>query len=344
MRTFLSLFFVGLLSTPLTSFAQESTDFSDLPPDHFAYEAVKFLRENGVISGYSDNTFRPGQLVNRAEAIKIIIAPLITPEQLAEATEAASSFEDIPSDAWYKPYVELARLAGIVDGPPEKSSFLGTNPVIKVEYMKMVQEAFGASPQSAFSEIVLPLATDVTDTTQWYYPYLRYGITSSMTMIGTDGNLAPAKQLTRAETAVLLYRYIMYEQNRRTQALLSETESEMVIVLSFLEENNLEQAQYASARALLAARGAHASRPDEPIIQGAVKLAESFRSIVRGYTAGTAQDFEETVRLAGEAWNLAEAAKNRDSSLSEVTGQAQVIAKSMADSARAKIAERDASQ
>lgn len=331
----LRLLLLLLLALPQTGLAQEE-GFSDLPADHYAFEAVNFLRGQGIISGYDDGTFRPNNPVNRAEALKIIVAPLVTDLQLDQAKLANTVYSDVNNDDWYKPYVELARAAGIVDGPPKKEKFNGGNSVIKVEFMKMVQEAFGADPMSSFSEIVLPLSQDVTNTDEWYYPYMRYGITSSMTMISADGFLSPAKQLSRAETAVILYRYIMYEQNRRTQALLSEAESEILITLAFLEQNNIVEAEYSSARALLASRGAHAARPDEGVVQGAVKITEAFRSLVRGYRAGTNKDFDETIRLAGESWNLAELAKKKDADLASIADQVQAISKAMADSARAE--------
>ncbi len=329
------LFLLVILFIPSIGFAQEDT-FSDLPEDHYAYKAVMFLKEKNIISGYEDNTFKPDNQVNRAEALKIIVAPLITEEQLAQAKEAKTVFGDINDDDWYKPYVELARAASIIDGPPKKESFNGSDPVIKVEFMKMVQEAFGAKPKTAFSEIQLPLSQDVANTDDWFYPYMRYGITSSMTMISAEGTLTPAKQLSRAETAVILYRFIMYEQKRRTQALLSEAESEILIILSFLEQNNISEAEYASARALLAARGAHASRPDESIVQGAVKITEAFRSLVRAYRAGVTKDFDETIRLAGEAWNLSNRARDKNTELASIADQVQAISKNMADSARAQ--------
>ena len=327
------LFLLALLLLPVSGFAQEDS-FSDLPKDHYAYEAVTYLRSQGIISGYPDGTFKPDNKVNRAEALKIIVAPLITEEQLAQAKEANTVFSDVSNDDWYKPYVELARAAKIIDGPPEKDKFNGGNLVIKVEFMKMVQEAFGAKPKTAFSEIKLPLAQDVTNTDEWFYPYMRYGITASMTMISGDGTLTPAKQLTRAETAVILHRFIMYEQKRRTQALLSEAESEILIILTFLEKNDITEAEYASARALLAARGAHAAKPDESIVQGAVKITEAFRALVRGYRAGVEKDFDETIRLAGEAWNLSDRARAKNSELAQIADQVQVISKNMADSAR----------
>lgn len=335
MRSMLTLI-LGILLLPATVAAQDA-GFSDLPEDHFAHDAVMYLRSEGIISGYDDGTFRPEAPVNRAEALKIIVAPLVTEEQLEQAKAAQTVYSDVGNDDWYKPYVELARIAGIVDGPPEKERFNGGNPVIKVEFMKMAQEAFGADPTTSFSEIKLPLSADVSNPDEWYYPYMRYAITSSMTMISGEGTLTPGKQLTRGETAVLLYRYIMYRQGRRTQALLSEAENEILIILSFLEQDDITEAEYASARALLAARGAHAARSDEGIVQGAVKITEAFRALVRGYRAGNEENYAEAVRLSGEAWNLAATARERDGELSQIADQVQAIAKNMADSARAAL-------
>ena len=325
--------------TPLPAFAQS---FKDVPADHDAYEAVEFLKTANVISGYEDGTFRPNQKVNRAESLKLIIAPLLKPEQLETAKQAVSVYTDVPNDAWFKPYLEFARATGIVDGPPAKTVFNGANPVIKVEFMKMVEQAFGADAKTSFSEIRLPLSKDVTNPDEWYYPYLRYGITSSMTMISGEGTLNPARELTRAETAILLHRYIMYGQGRRTQALLSEAENEILIILDLLEKQDVTEAEYASARALLAARGAHASKPDDPIVQGAVKTTEAFRALVRGYRAGLDKNFDETIRLAGDAWNLGARAKELAPDLAQIADQVQQIAKSMADSARVQKAEQSA--
>ena len=134
MRFTLSLFSLALLfSFAPFSMAQENT-FTDLPADHYAYEAVMFLRSEGVISGYDNGTFRPDNPVNRAEALKIIVSPLVTDEQVEQAKLAKTVYSDIKNDDWYKPYVELARASGIVDGPPKKEKFNGGNSVIKVEF------------------------------------------------------------------------------------------------------------------------------------------------------------------------------------------------------------------
>ena len=337
---FLTLLAALLTASPLTH-AEEEVKFSDVPEDHFAHGAIYFLQKNGILNGYDDGTFRPNTLVNRAEAVKIIVSPLITANQLKTAKTAKSTYTDVADDAWFKPYVELARVSNIIDGPPKKTEFKGGDPVIKAEFLKIVQTAFGADPHGAFSEIVLPLSTDIADTDAWFYPYFRYGIASSMTMVSKDGTLDPGREITRAEAAVLLYRFIMYNDNRRNQALLSVAENEILIVIALLNEKNLVQAEYASARALLAARGAHLSKPNEGIVKGAVKVTEAFRALVRAYKAGTAEFYDETIRLAGEAWNLGARGKEFAPELSDISDQVQSIAKNIADNAREQKAKEE---
>ncbi len=333
---------VAILATSVLSpgMAYAEQSFTDIPPDHDAHEAVEFLKSANVISGYEDGTFRPDQKVNRAEALKLIIAPLHKPDQILAAKAGVSAFSDVANDAWYKPYVEIARTSGVIDGPPTKTAFNGAHPVLKVEFLKMVDQAFSADAKISFSEIRLPLSKDVTNPDEWYYPYLRYGITSSMTMIGDDGTFNPAGELTRADSAILLHRSIMYSQGRRTQALLAEAEYEIRTIPDLLKKQDIIEAEYASARALLAARGAHKSKPDETIVQGAVKATEAFRALVRGYRAELTQNYDETIRLAGDAWNLGARTKELAPELSEIADQVQLIAKRMADDARVKKAEQ----
>jgi predicted DNA-binding antitoxin AbrB/MazE fold protein len=321
-----------LLGSTLAVSAQEKQSFSDVPPDHPAYQAVEYLKGKGIVTGYSDGTFKPEKKVNRAEGVKFLIAPLVTADQLKQAT--ATVYNDIPANAWYMPYVEWARQAfHIIDGPPAKTSFYGEQPIIKVEFIKMLLIANKVDPNS-YGEILLPLSIDVTNQNEWFYPYMRSAITSSITMATQEGELLPSKELTRGDVALFLFRFMMYNDGRRTQALLSEAETEILNILSFLEKNDITQAEYASARALLAARGAQAKRPDEALVQAAVKTTESFRSLVRAYRAGVNGDFDTVIELAGEAWNLADKAKQIHKGLESVAAQIQTIAKNMADSAR----------
>ncbi|MBU0458187.1 S-layer homology domain-containing protein [Patescibacteria group bacterium] len=317
--------------------AQQAQSFTDVPPDHMVYDAVEYLRSQGIISGYEDGTFQPDKSVNRAEAMKIIIAPLIKAEVLAQVTE--TPFEDIETGVWFLPYVEAARQNSIIDGPPKKTNFNGTSTVITAEFLKMLQLANGIEPTKFLGELKIPLATDVSSLDDWFYPYMRYALASSMIMINPDGLLHPEYQLKRGDTALLLYRFMMYQQKKRAQALLSETENEMIITLSMLDQGNIDQAEFASSRALIAARGALVIRPEESVVKGAVKVAEAFRELSKAYRLGSQGKFEEVVTVSGNAWNLAAKAHELSPDLLAITEQVKNIAKVMADSARNELSQ-----
>jgi hypothetical protein len=187
---------------------------------------------------------------------------------------------------------------------------------------------------NSYKEIQLPLANDVADATQWYYPYMRYAMASSIIIVHPDGTLQPSATLNRGAVAQMLYHFAMYQGGRRTQALLSEEENELVNVLQMFDQKNSAQAQYASARALLAARGANSIKPNTPIVQAAVKTAEAFRLLVQAYDAGVSGKLNDVLTFTKDAWTTAQKAKDISPSLGDLTSRVQEIAKNMADQAR----------
>lgn len=323
----------ALLAVPVAASAQ-TAPFKDVPANHPAAQAIQYLKEKNIISGYADGTFKPDNKVNRAEAVKIIVAPYVAPEVLATATE--SVYADVPVGAWFLPYVEAGRqMLKIIDGPPAKTSFLPTSNVKKAEFVKMLLIANKVDPATTLGEIRGGLATDVTNPDEWFYPHMRFAIASSMTMVADDGALNPGQELTRSQVALLLYRLEMFKQGRRTQALLTEAETEILNVLKLFESKDIANAELAATRSTVAARGALISAPDEAIVKGAVKISEGFQSLVGAYKAGLSGDLDTTITLSGNAWNSAAKAMEFSPGLTQVAQQMQGIAKSLADEARA---------
>jgi hypothetical protein len=327
------LLFAFALLSPLGAAAQSTPSFKDVPASSTLFAAVEYLKLIGVMQGYEDGTFRPDSEVKRAEAVKMIVAPLVTAEDLRKY--AKSPYSDVEEGTWFLPYVEAARQKlAIVDGPPKVTAFKPADPVQKAQFFKMFFLANDIDAKGMYSELKLPLASDVVDSNAWYYPYMRYALASSMTMVTKDGVLSPEKKLTRGDIALLLYRYYMYKDGRRTQALLSEAESEIVNILQLLEKQELNQAEFAASRSLVAARGALTSKPDEAVVKGAVKTSEGFQTLVQAYKAGALKDYPLAIELASSAWQLAAKAKEFSPALSTVASQMQTIAKNMADEAR----------
>ncbi|MBI3618694.1 S-layer homology domain-containing protein [Candidatus Peregrinibacteria bacterium] len=330
-RNLLCFFLAMTLLAPPFALGATGGTFKDLKPSDFGYDSAVDLQSRNIMKGFSNGTFRPNLAVNRAEAIKIIAEPLITPEE--EKATQSTSFSDIDSSAWYVPSVEWAVKKKLIQGPPAAKAFHATRPVTKAEFLKMLFLAYGVDPNS-YSEVQLPLSKDVTDPKAWYFPFFRYGISSSVVVAPRNGILGPSRSLTRIDVAVLLDRFLQYKSGARTQALLDLSFADLLSAQDALSKSNMKEAEPASARALLAARGALAVTPDSPAVKIAVKISEAMRALVKAYRAATVQDRTSVITFAKNAWDLAEQAKKFSPSATAIAQQIQKYARNFADTAR----------
>lgn len=309
--------------------AQRARSFADLPTTHQAFEAVRFLTERSIISGYPDGTFRPDQPIKRAEALKLIIAPILA----GAPTETSSPFDDIALGAWYLPYAEHARKAGVIDGPPKRQHFEGERPVLKAEFLKILLLAHGVKVES-LEERLLPLAPDSADPSQWFHPYLAHGVMRGMIAENADLLLRPGQVLTRADASRILHAFLAYNENLRTQFLLTYAEEEMALTLRLMSERKAEHAIYAATRALLAAKGARLTEPQSEITQAALELARSFVELGNGYLKGSKGSFAEAITHAKSAWSHAQEAAAKNPVLLKLATEVQSISHTLAASAR----------
>ncbi|MCA9374404.1 S-layer homology domain-containing protein [Candidatus Peregrinibacteria bacterium] len=81
-KIFLS-FLIGLFSISIPAALALTTMYSDLFGDEWYANSVKDLTEEGIIKGYDDNTYRPNEMVNRAE-LAVMLDRLIEQERARE--------------------------------------------------------------------------------------------------------------------------------------------------------------------------------------------------------------------------------------------------------------------
>ncbi|HMA35806.1 MAG TPA: S-layer homology domain-containing protein, partial [Chloroflexia bacterium] len=88
--------------------------FSDVYPTDYFYTPVQYLYCHGVLSGYSDGSFRPYTNTTRAQMVKIVVLgfakPLVTP------AGGAHTFADVPPAHPFFAVVETAAADTIVSG------------------------------------------------------------------------------------------------------------------------------------------------------------------------------------------------------------------------------------
>ena len=100
------------LETDMSGYAATAL-FKDTPADSWYAQYVKTARARDSINGYQDGTFKPGQCVKRAEAIKIAVLEFNYGE-IPAYTSNYGNLKDAPSTEWYYPYLNYALSANVL--------------------------------------------------------------------------------------------------------------------------------------------------------------------------------------------------------------------------------------
>jgi hypothetical protein len=88
----------------------------------------------GIVEGYPEGDFRPDIVVNRAEAVAMLLRATGTD---AVASEEGLPFSDIPNDAWYTSILITAVENKVVDGYTDRT-FRAGDPITRAEAAKIV--------------------------------------------------------------------------------------------------------------------------------------------------------------------------------------------------------------
>ena len=108
-----SVFAVTGMQDPYVELANP---FRDVRETDWFYDSVQYARVNGLFGGTSSDTFSPNGTMTRGMFVTVL-------GRLAGVDPAnyrgKSVFRDVPSDAYYAPYVTWAYLHGITDGTGE---------------------------------------------------------------------------------------------------------------------------------------------------------------------------------------------------------------------------------
>lgn len=91
--------------------------FSDVSKGDWYYPYIAALRENGIIDGFEDGTFRPNTPITRNQMAKI----LVNGYGLQPTSTITLPFEDISSSHWAAPYIQTLFDLGVTIGQTDTS-------------------------------------------------------------------------------------------------------------------------------------------------------------------------------------------------------------------------------
>ena len=122
---------LALICANSTLFSFAYASFPDVTEEHSLYESVTFAEKNEIIVGYPDGTFRPDDLINRAEFTKILM-------KYAEDTPFSGKdcFPEVTNE-WFAQYICTAQERNFVSGYPD-GTFRPGNAINFAEVAKIV--------------------------------------------------------------------------------------------------------------------------------------------------------------------------------------------------------------
>ena len=201
---------IASLSAPL------AYAFDDVAEDHEHFASITWMRDEGVIQGYDDGTFRPTQSVNRAEALKIILlASDIDVLEGEPPFEGENLFSDVTVNDWFYPYVDKAVEFGIVGGYPDGSFKPGQN-VNNAELLKMIILANNIHPGGVSEAPYEDVPEDA-----WFASFVKYAKEKNLVKAKSDGYFHPGAAAPRATVAEVMYRVAYMNDTGKTAYPLS---------------------------------------------------------------------------------------------------------------------------
>lgn len=174
--------------------------FTDVFADHQNALAIRKLRDNGVVGGYEDGSFKPDALINRAELLTL----------LSHAVDSdlsgnnSNCFGDVV-DQWFAPFTCYAKTSGWVSGYAD-NTYRPEQSVTKAEALKITMMALGYEVEES-DEYELPFA-DVK-AGDWFAPYVALALEEGI--VGSADLFNPAQQMTRAQFAQMLYNSMFFK-------------------------------------------------------------------------------------------------------------------------------------
>ena len=141
MKKFLSLVLALVMTMSLVTISAGAKDFSDADAINYD-EAVEVLTAIGVVDGYTDDSFKPGNALNRGQAAKIVCNLILGSTTAADLSADTQLFSDVPVDHTFAAYIAFCVEEGIVSGYAD-GSFKPAAPLTHYAFLKMLLGALG---------------------------------------------------------------------------------------------------------------------------------------------------------------------------------------------------------
>jgi hypothetical protein len=132
--------------------------YRDVDKARWSASAIGHLSVLGVVRGYPDGLFRPGEPITRAEFVTLLrgYLPVLAPTE--GETEDEPVFKDIAGH-WARGYIEAAYAQSVISGYPD-GRFAPDQPITRAEAVTVLLRLSGRLPNPALSNPFADLSPD----------------------------------------------------------------------------------------------------------------------------------------------------------------------------------------
>ena len=173
-------------------------NFSDVNTTDYFYVPVRYLFCAGVISGYSDGTFRPYNNTTRGQLCKIVVLA----EGWTVNCPGTPHFTDVPSTNPFYCHIETAFGRGVIGGYSD-GTFRPNNNVTRAQLSKIVVNAeqwtLLCPPNGQFSDV---------PTDNPFYCQIETAFAHGVIAGYSDGTFRPGNNATRGQICKIVYQAI----------------------------------------------------------------------------------------------------------------------------------------
>lgn len=162
-RAEVTTMFARLLTEQIEADKAYSNTFSDVPKGYWAANYIGYMQQFGVITGYSDGSFRPDAPVTRAEFAAIA-------SRFEKLTEGSKSFTDVPDTYWAARYINFAATRGWVTGYSD-GTFKPENPITRAEVAAVTCRLLERSADQSYIRSHLNELRTFADMTESHWAY-----------------------------------------------------------------------------------------------------------------------------------------------------------------------------
>lgn len=179
-----------------TGIIQEVPLFKDIASDYKFYKELQYFKENNIIVGFQDGSFKPKNNITRIESLKIILLA----NQIAPVKDEVSKYSDIKTNSWENTYVNAAVKNKILS--LDNKNFSPLRNVSRAEALKLILTL-------AKIDIVLDETVKIedVDATDWTYKYANYALKNNL-FEDSKNKFYPNKPINREELIAILYKII----------------------------------------------------------------------------------------------------------------------------------------